>query len=89
MSHLKKMQHFLLVLHFLFGRSLRYSIDFKTCLRFHRFSITSLMLHNEIPGSREKKEKKRERDLMIVPHKIGIWGPLCRSTDRNVEYGLK
>lgn len=62
MSHLKKMQHFLLVLHFLFGRSLRYSIDFKTCLRFHRFSITSLMLHNEIPGSREKKrEKERKR----------------------------
>lgn len=85
MSHLKKMQHFLLVLHFLFGSSLLYSTDFKTCLRFCRFSITSLMVHNEIPGSSKKKKK----DLMIVLHKIWIWGPLCRFTDRNVECGLK
>ena len=83
MSHLKKMHHFLLVQHFLFGRSLLYSTDFKTCLRFRRFSITSLMVHNEIPGSSKK------RDLMIVPHKIWIWGPLRRFTDRNVECGLK
>lgn len=40
----------------LFGRSLLYSTDFKTCLRFHRFSITSIMVHNEIPGSSKKKE---------------------------------
>lgn len=84
MSHLKKMQHLLLVLHFLFGRRLLYSIDCKRCLRFCRFSITSLMVHNEIPGSSKKK-----RDLMIVLHEIWIGGPLCRFTDRNVECGLK
>lgn len=54
------MQHLLLVLHFLSVKSLLYSTDFKTCLRFHRFSITSIMVHNEIPGS-SKKKKKRER----------------------------
>lgn len=55
------MQHLLLILHFLSVKSLLYSTDFKTCLRFHRFSITSIMVHNEIPGSSKKKKKERER----------------------------
>lgn len=83
------MQHLLLVLHFLSVKSLLYSTDFKTCLRFHRFSITSIMVHNEIPGSSKKKKKKKERDFVIELRKIWIWGPLCRFTDRNVERSLK
>lgn len=74
-EHVKKMQHLLLVLHFLSGKSLLYSTDFKTCLRFHRFSITSIMVHNEIPGSSKKKRfhDRTAQDMDMGPFVQIYW----------------